>query len=161
MHKGFADAHVEVGVFRVSFLVSAHARITIQFHHQGGEDVDSDRPRFRCGSRVDVVHQVEVEGAADGQALRINRGAGEHAPVRAFFIFHYRNLQARLGERDLLQLVEVFRLLACAFLQNLIGEREETAGGPDLIDVSSGGEFPARLLLSGNGSAQLTHINTR
>ena len=31
-------------------------------------------------------------------------------------------LQARLGERDLLQLVEVFRLLARAFLQNLIGQ---------------------------------------
>jgi len=57
--------------------------------------------------------------------------------------------KARLGERDLLQFIEVFGLLASAFAENLIGEGEESAGGTDFLGIGSGREFPACILLRG------------
>ena len=109
--------------------------------------MNADRSRLRCRRRVDGLHQVHVKGAAHGQTLREYRRAGKHGAVRAFFVLHHRYLQARLGERDLLQFVEVFRLLARAFLQNVIGQGEESAARADFLRVGSGREFPARLRL--------------
>ena len=114
-HDGLADAHIEVRIFGVGFLVSPHARIAVHFHHQGGEHVDADGARLGRGRGVDRLDQVQVEGTAHGQALREDRAAGKHGAMRAFFVLHDRYLQARLGEGNSLQLVEVFRLLAGAF----------------------------------------------
>ena len=77
-----------------------------------------------------------------------------------FFVLHDRYFQARLGECDFLQLVKVLRLLARAFAQNLIGEREETAGRADFLGVGSGRESLARLGLRGDVSSQLIHVHT-
>ncbi len=80
--------------------------------------------------------------------------------MRAFFVFHDRYFQACLGESDFLQFVEVFRLLARAFMENLIGEGKETAGRTDFLGIRSGREFLARLHLRGNVFSQLININT-
>ena len=69
---------------------------------------------------------------------------GNMAAMGTLFILHDRYFQARLGERDLLQLVEVLRLLARAVAQNLVGEREETAGRTDFLSVGSGRESACR-----------------
>ena len=80
--------------------------------------------------------------------------------MRALFILHNRYLQPRLGERDSLQPVKVLRLLACAFPQNLISQREETASRADVRGEGSGGKLLAVLRLGGDVSSQLTDINT-
>ena len=160
-HDGLAEAHVEVRVFGVGFLVASHARIAIHFHHQRGKHVDPDRARLLGRRRVDCLHQIQVERAAHGQALRENRGARKHGAMRPFLVLHDRYFQARLRECNPLQLVEILRLLARAFVQNLIGEREEAAGRTDFGGVGSGREFPTRLQLRGDVFAQFIHIHTR
>ena len=149
-HDGFAHAHVKVRIFGVGFLVSAHAWIAIHFHHQGGKHVDPHRSRLRRIRRVNRLDQVHVEGTAHRQALRENRAARKHNAMRPFFILHHRYFQARLGERDFLQFVEVFRLLACTFVENLTGDAEKTAGRTDFLGIRSSREFLARLHFRGN-----------
>jgi len=78
--------------------------------------------------------------------------------MRPFLVLHDRYFQARLRECNPLQLVEILRLLARAFVQNLIGEREEAAGRTDFGGVGPGREFPARLQLRGDVFAQFIHI---
>ena len=147
-HDVLADAHIKVRVFGVGLLVSAHARVAIHLHHQRGKHVNPHRARLRGCCCVDCLDQIHVKGTAKGQALREYGCTGEHGAVRAFFVFHDRYLQARLGESDPLQLVEVFRLLACAFVQNLIGESEKSAARPNFLRVGSSRESLARLSFS-------------
>ncbi len=155
------DAHIKVRIFRVSFLVPPHARIAVHLHHQGGEQVDADGSRFHRRRRVDRFHQIHVERTAHGQPFRKHCAARKHGAMRALLILHNRYLQARLGKRDPLQFVEVFRLLACAFAENLIGEGEESAGGANLRGVRPRRKLSAPLLLRGNISSQCLDINAR
>src|SRR5579862_6793162 len=103
--------------------------------------MDADRTRLLRRRRVNGSHQVEIERAADRQALREDCGAWKHRAMRPFFVLKKRNLQTRLSQRDFLQLVEVLRLLAGAFMQNLVRQGEETAAGANLLRVCPRREF--------------------
>ena len=161
LDNAFRDTRVKVRILRIGFFVSTHTRVAIQLQHQSREHVDADGSGLRRRRRVDGSHQVQVERAADGQALRKDRRAGKHSAVRALFVLKERYSQARLSERDLLQLVEVLSLLAGAVVQNLIREREKAAARTNLPSVGSGGEPSARLHFFRDILPQLIHINTR
>ena len=57
--------------------------------------------------------------------------------MRTFFILQKRNFQASLSRGDFLQRVEILKLLFDAFMQDRVGESEETASRPDFVCLNS------------------------
>jgi len=133
----------------------------MHFHDERGKHVYADCPCLRGCGCVNRLHQVEVERTPNRESLRKNGCAGKHRAMRALFILQKRYFQARLGECDLLQLIEVLRLLAGVFVQNLIGQREETAAWPDFAGVGAGCESFASLRLRWDVLPQLIHVDAR
>src|ERR1022692_3989097 len=87
LDNALRDTRVKVRVLRIGFFVSTHARIAIQFQHQGGEHVNANGSGLGRRRSVNGPHQVEVERTANGQALRKDGRAGKHGAVRAFLVF--------------------------------------------------------------------------
>ena len=158
-HDRLGDAGAEVRVFRKAFLVAAQAGVAVGLHHQGEQLVDAHGAGLGRRDGVDAGHQVHVPRAADSRALGKDGVAGSLCPVGALFAFEHRDSEARLLPGDLLEFVEVERLLARAFLQRLVREREEAAAGADGIHPGSGGETPAARLLGGDVAPELPHVH--
>ena len=90
---------------------------------------------------------------SDG-ALREDGRAGTHQAVRAFFRLQQRNAQARPVPGEPLEPVQKLGLLSRAFVENRVGQGEEAAPRPELLEQGSGRELLHRLGLLRDGFAQ-------
>lgn len=116
-------------------------------------------PGFLRSGRINRLYQRHVRGAADGKPFRENRGARKHAAVRALFVLQEGYFQPRLGERDLLEIVEIFDLLLNTQVQNSVCQGENSAAGPNLVRIGSSRKSLARLHLFGDGFSELINID--
>src|ERR1051326_8745896 len=121
--------------------------------------MNADGSGLGRGRRGHAFHQIHDRRAPDSPAFRKNGRTGHHRAVCAFFVCEQRNLQARLGESDLLQLVKILRLLTGAFVQDFVGERKEAATRSDLVRVRAGCEPPAGFLFCRNVLSQFPDVN--
>ena len=79
--------------------------------------------------------------------------------MRALFVLQKRYFQPRLGERDLLEIVEIFDLLLNTPVQNSVCQGEKTAPGPNLVRIGPSRETPASFQFGRNILAEFFDIH--
>src|SRR5437763_667803 len=99
--------------------------------------MNADRAGLMRSRRINAPHQLAIEGAADREPYRNDRRPRKHTPVSAFFFFQNMYFQPRPRYRNLLQFIEVLRLLTWPFVQDFVRKREESAPGTDLLGLRS------------------------
>ncbi len=149
---------VEVWVLGVSFHVAAHARVAIKLQHQRGEDMNADGTRFLGGCCIDAIHERHVESASDGEPFGKDGCPREHGAVGSLFVLEERDFEAGLGERDLLEFVEVVHLPCEVAVSKSVGEREETRAWADFAGECAGSEFSCAVSLLVGRLTQLVNI---
>ncbi len=157
--NGLGDPRAQKWVFAVRFLVAPEARITDRLDDEREDLVHADGtclPRGRC---IDTTQQIHVPGAPQRGPLREDRRAGAHQAVRAFFRLEQRNPQARTVPDQPLEPVQKLGLLSCAFVENRVGQGEETAPRAEVLEQGPGREPLHGLGLHRNCLAQRRLIN--
>ena len=157
--NGLGDPRAKEWVFAERFLVAPEARIADGLDDEREDLVHADGPRFPRGGCINPAQQIHVPGAPQRGALREDGRAGTHQAVRAFFRLQERNAQARPLPGQPLEPVQKLGLLAGAFVENRVGQGEEAAPRPELLQQGPGRELLHRLGLLRDRIAQARLID--
>src|SRR5271157_1010116 len=152
--NGLGDPRAKERVFAVRFLVAPEARVPDGLDDEREDLVHADGTRLPRGGCINPTQQIHVPGAPQRGTLREDRRAGTHQAVRAFFRLQERNPQARPFLDQPLEPVQKLGLLAGAFVEDGVGQGEEAAPQPELLEQGAGRELLHRLGLLSDGIAQ-------